>query len=56
MKHLYVVTTYVRASSVVEALKLAKKTTPQEVNLHGEVWKSKGFALEEDEVKEVGFK
>lgn len=56
MKHRYNIRTFVEASSPHEALRLAKRTTPMEVFLDNEVWKEQGFALREDEKKQLGFK
>lgn len=55
MKHRYIVRTYVEASTPQEALKLAMKTNPHEVNLDQDVWKDKSWALTEEPKKPIGY-
>jgi hypothetical protein len=56
MKHRYIVTTYVDATSPQEAVRLAKKTNPLEVRLDNDIWKERGYALTEEDKKQLGFK
>ena len=54
MKHRYIVSTFVEASSPQEALRLARKTSPHEVYLDNEVWKQQGYALRDSKTN-IGF-
>jgi hypothetical protein len=55
MKFRYVVKTMVDASSLKEALKLAKETEPQEVFIDDRVFEKSGYAIREEPKNKTGF-
>lgn len=53
----YVITTYVDAYSVEEAIKKARHTSPHEVNIQGNWWDRNNYSLsEEQQTPPIGFK
>lgn len=56
MKFRYVVTTFVEAESIEEAIKKAKRTKPHEVNLHGQWWERQDYRLNDSQRQSnIGF-
>lgn len=56
MKLRYVVTTFVEAESIEEALRKAKKIKPHEINLHGAWWEKRDYLLTDESKDQIGYK